>query len=58
MERLGWRVESQQGSHRKLSHVERGGVLIVAFHDSLGRNSVRRVLRQVGITEEEFLAVL
>lgn len=58
MARLGWRVERQRGSHRKLVHEGRAGFLIVAFHDTIGRNSVRRILRQAGIEEDEFLKAL
>lgn len=56
--RFAWFVESQRGSHRKLVHVERSEFLIVAFHRTLGRNSVRRILRQAGIDEEEFHSAL
>jgi len=55
MARFGWTVESQRGSHRKLVHPERTDFLIVAFHGSLGRNTVRRILRQAGIDEDQFL---
>jgi predicted RNA binding protein YcfA (HicA-like mRNA interferase family) len=55
MARFGWTVESQKGSHRKLVHPERDDFLIVAFHATLGRNTVRRILRQAGIDEDDFL---
>ena len=58
MARLGWRVETQKGSHRKLVHPTRKHFLIVAFHGTLGRNTIRRVLRQAGIDEDAFLEVL
>lgn len=56
--RFGWSVETQRGSHRKLVHEDRADLLIVAFHQTLGRNSVRRILRRAGIGEEEFLREL
>ncbi len=58
MARFGWQVESQRGSHRKLVHPEKKGFLIVAFHQTLGRNTVRRILRHGAIDEEEFVEVL
>jgi predicted RNA binding protein YcfA (HicA-like mRNA interferase family) len=58
MARFGWTVASQKGSHRKLVNTEQPGILIVAFHRTLGRNSVRRVLRQAGISEEEFVRAI
>ena len=58
MARFGWVVESQRGSHRKLAHTDRPDFLIIAFHQTLGRNTVRRILRQAGIDEEAFARVL
>ena len=56
--RFGWTIESQRGSHRKLFHPDRSDFLIVAFHQTVGRNTVRRVLRQAVIDEDDFLAEL
>ena len=58
MARFGWVVESQRGSHRKLVHSDRTDFLIIAFHQTLGRNTVRRILRQAGIDEEAFARYL
>jgi predicted RNA binding protein YcfA (HicA-like mRNA interferase family) len=57
MAKFGWTVEKQRGSHLKLIHAS-GGMLIVAFHGTLSRNSVRRALRQAGIEEGEFARAL
>lgn len=54
MARLGWSVISTRGSHRKLRRAEGGRTVVVAFHDSLSRNSVRRALREAGIEEDAF----
>ncbi len=58
MARFGWLVDSQRGSHRKLVHTDREDFLIVAFHRTVGRNTVRRILKAAGIDEEEFLREL
>jgi len=58
MARFGWTVESQRGSHKKLVHPDRGGFLIVSFHRDLGRNIVRRILREAGIAEQDFVKEL
>ena len=58
MARLGWIVESQRGSHRKLVLLGVDRFIVVAFHKVIRRNSVRHVLRLAGITEEEFVRVL
>jgi predicted RNA binding protein YcfA (HicA-like mRNA interferase family) len=51
--RFGWVVSRVKGSHRVLRRAD-GKVLIVAFHGTLSRNSVRRALRDAGIDEDEF----
>ncbi len=56
--RLGWTVESQRGSHRKLIHPGSDRFIVVAFHRVIRRNSIRHVLRLAGIAEEEFIQVL
>ncbi|MBI2078797.1 MAG: type II toxin-antitoxin system HicA family toxin [Euryarchaeota archaeon] len=53
--RFGWSVESQCGSHRKLAHPARSDKHVVAFHNVITRNSVRQVLRHIGLDEEDFL---
>ena len=54
MARFGWTLQTQRGSHRKLVHPDRADFILVAFHDMLGRNSVRRALKQAGIDEDAF----
>ena len=54
MARLGWAVVKQRGSPRTLRRGDSSRILIVAFHDKLSRNSVRRALREAGIDEDEF----
>ena len=53
MGRFEWTVEKTRGSHRKLVHPAKG-MIIVAFHKNLSRTSVRRALKQAGISEDEF----
>ncbi len=53
--RFGWRVVRQRGSHRKLAHPDREGFLVVAFHGTIGRNAVRRTLREADIPVDAFL---
>lgn len=58
LSRFGWKVESQRGSHRKLVHPDREDFIIVAFHRTVGRNTIRRILRHADIDEESFLEAL
>lgn len=57
MARLGWNVETTRGSHHKLRHARTGGVLIIAFHGKLSRNSVKRALKIANVDETRFLDV-
>jgi predicted RNA binding protein YcfA (HicA-like mRNA interferase family) len=54
MARFGWGVSKTKGSHRILKREGSSRILIVAFHDTLSRNSVRRALREAGIDEDTF----
>jgi predicted RNA binding protein YcfA (HicA-like mRNA interferase family) len=58
MSRFGWQVTRSKGSHRILRKEDSSRILIVAFHDKLSRNSVRRALREAGIDEAAFEAEL
>ncbi len=51
-------MESQRGSHRKLVNPNRTDFLIVAFHATLSGFVVKRILRQAGIDEDDFLREL
>jgi predicted RNA binding protein YcfA (HicA-like mRNA interferase family) len=54
MARFGWTVARARGSHRVLTQAPGGRILVVAFHKTLSRNSVRRALREPGIDEKAF----
>ncbi len=58
MAHFGWIVERQRGSHRKLVRRERSDFIVVAFHGTIGRSIVRRILKQAGIDEDEFIEAL
>lgn len=58
MARFGWSVSKTKGSHRILKREGSSRILVVAFHDTLSRNSVRRALREAGIDEDAFQASL
>ena len=46
------------GKHRKLVHCESRRFFLVAFHNVIGRNAIRHLLREGAIDEEEFLKEL
>jgi predicted RNA binding protein YcfA (HicA-like mRNA interferase family) len=60
LERLGWEVVVQKGSHAQLKHPERGGRVTIPLHagETIGPGLLLSILRQAGITGEELRAVL
>ncbi|MFA5785616.1 MAG: type II toxin-antitoxin system HicA family toxin [Actinomycetota bacterium] len=51
--RAGFRQVSQRGSHVKLRHPD-GRIAIVPAHDELARGTLWSILRQAGLSSEEF----
>ena len=57
LERAGWLAVYQKGSHVKL--VRGGGVVIVPRHRKpLRPGTLRAIIRQAGLTPEQFTALL
>jgi predicted RNA binding protein YcfA (HicA-like mRNA interferase family) len=54
LERAGFARVSQRGSHQKLRSDDRR-VVIVPLHRELANGTLRSVIRQSGLTVEEFL---
>ncbi len=53
----GFAVVSTRGSHQKLRHDD-GRVVIVPLHRELARGTLASILRQAGLTPEEFKDLL
>lgn len=53
LRRAGFEVVSQRGSHVKLRN-DGGRTVIVPDHREIARGTVRSILRQAGLTAEEF----
>jgi predicted RNA binding protein YcfA (HicA-like mRNA interferase family) len=53
LRRAGVGEVSQRGSHLKLKHPD-GRTVIVPAHRELERGTLRSILRQAGLTAEEF----
>ncbi|WP_445385747.1 type II toxin-antitoxin system HicA family toxin [Robiginitalea sp. IMCC44478] len=51
LKKHGWYVVSQKGSHLKLKHPQRKGILIFPNHGSreLGKGLQKQLFKQVGI---------
>lgn len=60
LERAGFFVDRQKGSHLTLRHVtDPTRRVTIAMHPvELHRNAVQQILKQAGLTPEEFLRLL
>jgi predicted RNA binding protein YcfA (HicA-like mRNA interferase family) len=60
LEKLGWTVVMQRGSHVQLKHPSRGGRVTVPLHagETLGPGLLRSILSQAGVTVDELRAEL
>jgi len=59
MEKVGFIVDRQSGSHVHLKHLERVlGVIVPMHNKNLPRGFLKAILKQAGITEEEFRRLL
>ena len=58
--KIGFSIQHQTGSHVRLRHPERPNPITLVRHDrvELYHLITQRMLRQAGISEEEFLASL
>ena len=60
LERAGFVVERVKGSHHALKHPDKPHLHVtVAFHKrEVPRGTLRSIIRQAGLTTDEFLALL
>jgi predicted RNA binding protein YcfA (HicA-like mRNA interferase family) len=60
LERLGFTQVRQRGSHVVLKRIgrEKATGCVVPLHDELAIGTLRGILKQAGITTEEFIAKL
>ncbi len=57
MRKIGYVWDHTEGSHMILLHASRGR-LSVPRHKELGRGLLRALIRDAGLTREEFIALL
>ena len=59
LERAGFQVQRQTGSHARLRHTD-GRVVTVPIHagQDIGRGLLRKILRDADLSREEFTAYL
>ncbi len=58
LERAGFVVRRQEGSHVILRRAQPFGQLVVPDHKELDRGTLRAIIRQADLTVEEFLRLL
>lgn len=60
LERAGFRVVDQEGSHVKLKRFapEKTYIAVVPLHRELARRTLMSILKQAGLTVEEFRELL
>ena len=58
LQRVGFTIKRQHGSHIILRRAEPFAQTVVPDHRELDRGTLRAILRQSGLTPEEFSALL
>ena len=58
LERIGWQVVRQRGSHVRLSHPERSTFLVVPLHRELKRGTLSGILKDAGLDRDELRELL
>lgn len=56
--KAGFRLKRQEGSHMVLRQDEPFGQLVVPDHKELDRGTLRAIIRQAGLSVDEFVALL
>ena len=57
-EKAGWRYDRTRGSHYIMIRPGRPGLLSVPMHDPIKKGTLRKLIRQSGLTVEEFADLL
>lgn len=58
LERLGWQVVRQRGSHVRLRRPDRSVFLVVPLHRELKRGTLNGILRDAGLDRDELRDLL
>ena len=57
LRRAGWTLARQRGSHMMLTHPDHKWTLSVPNHRELGPGLLRKLIKQAGLTVEQFNAL-
>lgn len=60
LERMGWQVSRQKGSHIRLTKFAEGRLrkLTIPAHRPVKRTTLAKIIKQAGLTVEEFLTLV
>lgn len=58
LEKVGWEIVRQRGSHVRLRHAERSLFLVVPLHRELKRGTLAGILRDAGLDRDELRRLL
>lgn len=53
LQKLGWEVARQRGSHVRLKHQDRAVSLVVPLHRELKRGTLNGILRDASLSRDE-----
>ena len=57
-EKAGWQHDRTRGSHYIMIRPNRPGLLSIPMHSPVRRGTLRKLIRQAGLTVEEFVNLL
>lgn len=58
LERLGWQILRQRGSHVRLRHPERAVFLVVPLHRELKKGTLNGILKDAGLDRDKLRDLL
>lgn len=58
LEKVGWTVVRQRGSHVRLRHAERQAFLTVPLHAELKKGTLNGILKDARLDREKFASLL
>jgi predicted RNA binding protein YcfA (HicA-like mRNA interferase family) len=58
LQKIGFVIRRQTGSHIVMKRLDPKAQVVVPNHDALDKGTLKSILRQAGLTVDEFIALL
>ncbi|MBI2995266.1 MAG: type II toxin-antitoxin system HicA family toxin [Candidatus Melainabacteria bacterium] len=60
LEKAGWKIIRQKGSHIQLKHSNKPGFRVtIPYHNKdLAHGTINSIIKQIGLTRKEFIEIL